>query len=78
MGRAIKYQVGCIINNCELLSRDYKTSENGAWVATFKCLHCGEIFQNRINRVVDGIKIVAVGEKLQRHSQQVQLKAFGK
>lgn len=63
MGRAIKYQVGCIINNCELLSRDYKTSENGAWVATFKCLHCGEIFQNRINRVVDGIKNCSCGRK---------------
>ena len=52
MGRSIKYQVGCVINNCESLSRNYKTSTNGHWVATFKCLNCGEVFQNRINRVV--------------------------
>lgn len=63
MGRAIKYQVGCIINNCELLSRDYKTSANGSWIATFKCLQCGEVFQNRINRVVDGIKNCSCGRK---------------
>ena len=63
MGRGIKYQVGCVINNCELLSRDYKTSANGSWVATFKCLNCGEIFQNRINRVVDGTKGCSCGKK---------------
>lgn len=63
MGRSIKYQVGCVINNCELLSRDYKTSANGSWVATFKCLNCGEIFQNRINRVVDGVKNCSCGKK---------------
>lgn len=59
----IKYQVGCVINNCELLSRDYKTSTNGSWVATFKCLNCGEVFQNRISRVVDGIKNCSCGKK---------------
>ena len=63
MGRSIKYQVGCVINNCELLSRDYKTSANGSWVATFKCLNCGETFQNRINRVVDGTKGCSCGKK---------------
>lgn len=63
MGRGIKYQVGCVINNCELLSRDYKTSANGSWVATFKCLNCGETFQNRINRVVDGTKGCSCGKK---------------
>ena len=63
MGRSIKYQVGCVINNCELLSRDYKTSANGSWVATFKCLNCGETFQNRINRVVDGVKGCSCGKK---------------
>lgn len=63
MGRSIKYQVGCVINNCELLSRDYKTSANGSWIATFKCLNCGETFQNRINRVVDGTKGCSCGKK---------------
>lgn len=63
MGRSIKYQVGCVINNCELLSRDYKTGANGSWVATFKCLNCGETFQNRINRVVDGTKGCSCGKK---------------
>ena len=52
-----------MINNCELLSRDYKTSANGSWVATFKCLNCGETFQNRINRVVDGTKGCSCGKK---------------
>lgn len=52
-----------MINNCELLSRDYKTNGNGCWVATFKCLNCGEIFQNRISRVVDGIKSCSCGKK---------------
>lgn len=52
-----------MINNCELLSRDYKTGANGSWVATFKCLNCGEIFQNRINRVVDGTKGCSCGKK---------------
>lgn len=63
MGRSVKYQVGCVINNCELLSRDYKTSTNGSWVATFKCLNCSETFQNRINRVVDGTKGCSCGKK---------------
>lgn len=52
-----------MINNCELLSRDYKTGANGSWVATFKCLNCGETFQNRINRVVDGTKGCSCGKK---------------
>ena len=52
-----------MINNCELLSRDYKTGAHGSWVATFKCLNCGEIFQNRINRVVDGTKGCSCGKK---------------
>ena len=52
-----------MINNCELLLRDYKTGANGSWVATFKCLNCGETFQNRINRVVDGTKGCSCGKK---------------
>ena len=50
MGVHFKYNPGDIVNQCEMISRDYK-DERGNWYCTFKCLDCGEIFQNRLKRV---------------------------
>lgn len=52
MGVHFKYNPSDIINQYELISRDYKDN-SGNWYCIFKCINCGQVFQSRLKRVIN-------------------------